>query len=221
MQDEFALGSHQKAVKAIADGAFVAEIVPVEVKGRKGKVDVVDTDENPRADSSLEALAKLRPAFEKDGTVTAGNAPGITHGGAALVVAGADWAEAKGLKPMARVVAAEQAAVDPKRIFLAPVDAVNKALETSGLGIGDMDLIEINEAFSAQVLADGSQIPGWDWDKVNVRGGAVAIGHPIGASGARIVVTLMYALKDTGGKYGLATACLGGGEAVAMIIEML
>jgi acetyl-CoA C-acetyltransferase len=221
MQDEFALASQQKAVKAIRDGAFKAEITPVEVKDRKGNVTVVDTDEGPRADTSLEALAKLRPAFEKDGTVTAGNAPGITHGGAALVIAGADWAAAKGLKPMARILGYDQGGVEPLRLFLAPVEAVRMLSERTGLSMADYDLVEINEAFAAQVLADGSRIPGWDWNKVNVRGGAVALGHPIGASGARILVTLMYALRDTGGKRGLATACLGGGEAVAMAVEMV
>ncbi len=220
-QDEYALASQQKAVRAIEEGAFKAEIAPVEVRGRKGQVTIVDTDETPRADSTLEALSKLRPAFQKDGTVTAGNAPGITHGAAALVVAAADWAEAKGLKPAARIIDYAQAGVEPQRIFLAPVDGVNRLLEKTGLTMGDIDLVEINEAFSAQVLADGGQILGWNWDKVNVRGGAVALGHPIGASGARILVTLLYALKDTGGKRGLATACLGGGEAVAIAVEMV
>ncbi len=220
-QDEFALGSHQKAVKAINEGAFKTEIVPVEVKGRKGRVTLVDTDENPRSDTSLEVLAKLRPAFERDGSVTAGNAPGITDGAGALVIAGADWAADRGYKPVARIIAYDQAAVEPMRIFLAPVEAVAKVLAKSGLTMDDIDLVEINEAFSAQVLADGALIPGWDWDKVNIRGGAVALGHPIGASGARIVVTLLHALADTGGTIGLATACLGGGEAVAMIVELL
>lgn len=220
-QDEFAYQSHQKAVKAIDEGAFETEIVPVEVKGRKGKVTVVDTDENPRRDTSVEVLAKLRPAFDREGTVTAGNAPGITHGAAAMVIAGNDWAAAKGYAPVARILGADQAAVEPKRIFLAPVEAVGKVLARTGLTMDDIDLVEINEAFSAQVLADGGLIEGWDWNKVNIRGGAVALGHPIGASGARIVVTLLHALADTGGKRGLATACLGGGEAVAMVVELL
>ena len=220
-QDEWALNSHLKAVKAIEDGAFKREIAPVEVKGRKGKVTVVDTDEPPRADSNMEALARLRPIFEKEGTVTAGNAPGLCHGAAALVVAGADWAESKGLTPMARIVGYAQAAVEPKRIFLAPVDAVKRLMADTGLTMADFDLVEINEAFAAQALADGDNIPGWDWDKVNVRGGAIALGHPIGASGARILVTLLHALQDTGGKRGLATACLGGGEAVAMAVELV
>jgi acetyl-CoA C-acetyltransferase len=219
-QDEFALQSHQKAVKAIESGLFEREIAPVEVKGRKGAVTVVDTDEPPRADTNLEALGRLRPVFEKDGTVTAGNAPGLCHGAAALVVAGADWAAERGHTPIARVVGYAQAAVEPKRIFLAPVDAVNQLLAATGLAMGDFDLVEINEAFAAQTLADGDSLEGWDWDKVNVRGGAIALGHPIGASGARILVTLIHALQDTGGTLGLATACLGGGEAVAMAVEV-
>jgi acetyl-CoA C-acetyltransferase len=219
-QDEFALASHQKAVRAIAAGAFRAEIAPVEVRGRQG-VTRVDTDESPRADSSLEALAKLRPAFQEDGTVTAGNAPGLNHGAAALVVAGSDWAAGKGLAPLARILGYAQAATEPQRIFLAPVAGVQRLLARTGLSMADFDLIEINEAFAAQVLADGDEIPGWDWEKVNIRGGAIALGHPIGASGARILVTLLHALRDTGGRRGLATACLGGGEAVALAVELL
>ncbi len=220
-QDEFALDSHRKAIAAIDSGAFAAEIVPVEVPGRKGAVTVVDTDESPRRDSSMEALGRLRPVFSKEGTVTAGNAPGLNSGGAALVVAGADWASEQGHRPKARVVGYAQAAGDPKEIFLAPVHGVKRLLEKTGLSLTDFDLIEINEAFAAQTLADGDLLPGWDWDKVNVNGGAIALGHPIGASGARIVVTLMHALAARGGKLGLATACLGGGEAVAMAIEMV
>ncbi len=221
-QDQYALASHQKAVQAIAEGAFRAEIVPVEVRDRKGNVTLVETDENPRADTSLEALAKLKPAFQPDGTVTAGNAPGITHGGAAVVVAGADWAAERGLRPLARIVGYDQGAVAPLRLFLAPVEAVHRVLARTGLTLHDIDLVEINEAFSAQVLADGDRLAaeGWDWNKVNVRGGAVALGHPIGASGTRVLVTLLHALRDTGGKRGLASLCLGGGEAVAMIVEM-
>jgi acetyl-CoA C-acetyltransferase len=220
-QDQFALESHQKAARAIAAGAFKAEIVPVPVKDRKGNVTLVDTDESVRADTSLEALARLKPAFKADGTVTAGNAPGLNSGGAALVVAAEDWAAARGLKPMARIIGYAQAAVDPLRVFLAPVDGVKNLLARTGLGMADFDLVEINEAFAAQVLADGDNIPGWDWSRVNVRGGAVAIGHPIGASGARVLTTLLYALRDTGGRRGLATACLGGGEAVAIAVEMI
>lgn len=220
-QDQFALESHHKAAQAMASGAFQAEIVALEVPGRKGEVTVVDRDESVRADTSLEALGRLRPAFKTDGSVTAGNAPGLNSGGAALVVAGADWAAGRGLAPMARIVGFAQAAVEPQRIFLAPVEGVQRLLAKTGLAMADFDLVEINEAFAAQVLADGDSLPGWDWSRVNVRGGAVALGHPIGASGARILVTLLYALRDTGGKLGLATACLGGGEAVAMAVERL
>ncbi len=222
-QDAYALESHQKAVKAIREGAFRAEIVPVEVRDRKGNITLVDTDENPRSDSSLEALAKLKPAFQPDGTVTAGNAPGITHGAAALVIAGADWAAEHALKPLARIIGYDQGAVEPLRLFLAPVEAVRRVLARTGLTLHELDLIEINEAFSAQVLADGDRLAadGWDWSKVNIRGGAVALGHPIGASGARVLVTLLHALRDTGGRRGLASLCLGGGEAVAMVVELI
>jgi acetyl-CoA C-acetyltransferase len=219
-QDAFALDSHRKAADAIASGAFAREIVPVQIRARKGETITVDTDESPRSDSSLEALARLRPAFDDEGSVTAGNAPGLSHGGAALVVAGSDWAADHGLTPVARILGFAQAAVDPKEIFLAPVRGVGALLDRTGLGMADFDLVEINEAFAAQVLADGDQIPGWNWDRVNVRGGAIALGHPIGCSGARILVTLLHALRDRGGSVGLATACLGGGEAVAMAVEM-
>ena len=220
-QDEFALASHQKAVAAMESGAFDAEMVALDIPGRRGAVTHVDADESPRSDSSMEGLARLRTVFAKDGTVTAGNAPGLNSGGAALVIAGADWAEAQGHTPMARVMAYAQAAVDPKEIFLAPVQGVRNLLAKSNMSMADFDLVEINEAFAAQALADGDQIEGWDWDRVNINGGAIALGHPIGASGARIVVTLMHALAARGGKRGLATACLGGGEAVAIAIEMV
>jgi acetyl-CoA C-acetyltransferase len=219
-QDEFALASHQKAASAIAEGAFAREIAPVTVPVHKGEPVNVDTDESPRPDTSLEALARLRPAFDDAGSVTAGNAPGLSHGGAALIVAGADWVAANGLRPVARILGFAQAAVDPKEIFLAPVRGVGALLDKTGLAMSDFDLVEINEAFAAQVLADGDQIPGWNWDRVNVRGGAIALGHPIGCSGARILVTLLHALQDRGGHVGLATACLGGGEAVAMAVEL-
>jgi acetyl-CoA C-acetyltransferase len=220
-QDAFAAASHRKAAAAIAEGAFRAEIAPVEVRDRKGNVTVVDTDESVRPDTTAEGLARLRPAFQAEGTVTAGNAPGLNCGAAALVVAAEDWAVAAGHRPLARVLGYAQAAVDPKEIFLAPVEGVRRLLAKTGLSMPDFDLVEINEAFAAQVLADAQGIPGWDWDKVNVRGGAVALGHPIGASGARILVTLLHTLADTGGRLGLATACLGGGEAVAMAVERL
>ncbi len=218
-QDEFALGSHQKALQAIQEGRFKEEIVPVEVPQRKGPPVIFDTDENPRADTSLETLARLKPAFKESGTVTAGNAPGVTDGAAATVVMGLDIASKLGLKPLARIVGYAQAAVEPKWLFYAPVVAGRKLLERTGYKLSDFDLFEINEAFSAQVLADGKEL-GWDWSKVNVNGGAVALGHPIGASGARVLTTLLYALRQRSGRLGMAALCLGGGEAVAMAVEM-
>jgi len=217
MQDEFALKSHQKALAAIQTGKFKAEITPVIIPSKKGPVPF-DTDETPRADTSLEALAKLKPAFEEGGSVTAGNAPPLSDGAAAVVLVGEDIAVREHLEPIARVVAYAQAGVDPKHIFWAPIYAVRKALDKAGWKLSDVDLFEINEAFSSQVLADGKEL-GIDWSRVNVNGGAVALGHPIGASGARILVTLMYALKDRGLKRGIASLCLGGGEAVAMAVE--
>lgn len=219
MQDEFALNSHRKALAAIQAGKFKNEIVPVSIPSKKGAV-LFDTDETPRADTSLDALAKLKPAFEEGGTVTAGNAPPLSDGAAALVLVGEEIATRDNLKPLARVVAYAQAGTDPKHIFWAPIDAVRKVLDKAGWRLNEVDLFEINEAFSAQVLADGREL-GLDWAKVNVNGGAVALGHPIGASGARILVTLLYAMKDRGAKRGVASLCLGGGEAVAMAIEVL
>lgn len=220
--DEYALRSHQKAVEATDVGKFKEEIVPVEVKGRKGKVTVVDTDEAPRRDTSLEALAKLPPAFKKDGKVTAGNAPGLNDGASATVVASREKAEAMGVKPLARVVGYTQVAVDPKYLFIAPARAIPPLLEMVGWTLEDVDLIELNEAFAAQVLADGYAMAelGWDWEKVNVHGGAIALGHPIGCSGTRVLTTLIYALRDRGLKRGIASLCLGGAEAVALAIEM-
>jgi acetyl-CoA C-acetyltransferase len=219
-QDEFALRSHQRALAAQQSGAFADEIAPVEVPGKKGPT-VVDTDEGPRADTSAEALAKLNPAFQTDGsgTVTAGNAPGITDGAAALVLASAEEAERQGLTPMARIIGYAQADVAPEWLFEAPIDGVRRLVEKVGIPLADFDLIEINEAFAAQVLADGNAL-GFDWDRVNVNGGAVALGHPIGASGARVLTTLLYALRHRGGKRGLATLCLGGGGAVALAVEL-
>lgn len=221
--DEFAYGSHQKAISAIDNGRFRAEIIPVEIPGRKGEVTLFDTDESPRRDTSLESLAKLRPAFVKDGRVTAGNAPGLNDGAAAVVVASRAWAETQALKPLARIVGYAQAAVEPKYLFYAPAKAIPLLLQKIGWTLADVDLIELNEAFAAQVLADGYALAdqGWDWQKVNVNGGAVALGHPIGASGARILATLIYALKDRGLKRGLASLCLGGAEAVALAVELL
>ncbi len=220
--DELAYHSHQKAVSAMDDGKFKAEIVPVEVKGRKGAVTIFDTDEAPRRDTTLEALGKLRPAFVKDGKVTAGNAPGLNDGAAALVVSSRAKAEEMGSVPMARIVGYGQAAVDPKYLFYAPAKAMPLVLEKVGWTFEDIDLIELNEAFAAQVLADGYALEdqGWDWDKVNVNGGAIALGHPIGASGARVLVTLIHALRDRGLKRGLASLCLGGAEAVALAVEI-
>ncbi|MDP9269658.1 MAG: acetyl-CoA C-acetyltransferase [Chloroflexota bacterium] len=217
-QDELALRSHQRAVAAIDAGRFAEEIVPVEVPGKKAST-IVDTDENPRRDTSIEALARLKPVFEPDGgTVTAGNAPGITDGAAALVIASEAATEREGAGPLARIVAYAQADVAPEWLFEAPITGVRRLIEKVGGTIDDFDLIEINEAFAAQVLADGNAL-GFDWDKVNVNGGAIALGHPIGASGARVLTTLLHELRRRGGGRGLATLCLGGGGAVAMAIE--
>jgi acetyl-CoA C-acetyltransferase len=220
--DRFALESQQKAVAAIKAGKFKDEIVPVEVPGRKGSVTVFDTDEGPRADTTLESLAKLRPVFRADGRVTAGNSSTLNDGAAAVVVASRAYTEEHELNPLARVVAYGQAALDPKYLFAAPAKAMPKVLQKAGWTLEDIDLIELNEAFAAQCLANGYELTdqGWDWNKVNVNGGGIALGHPIGASGSRILATLIYALKDRGLKRGLASLCLGGGEAVAMAIEM-
>jgi len=220
--DEFAYSSHQKAIAAIDAGKFRAEIVPIEIKGRKGAATVFDTDETPRRDTSPEILAKLRPAFVSDGKVTAGNAPGLNDGAAAVVVSSAAYAEENGLRPLARIVGYAQAAVEPKYLFYAPAVALPCLLQKIGWTFADVDLIELNEAFAAQVLADGYALAdqGWDWEKVNVHGGAIALGHPIGASGARVLTTLVYALRDRGLKRGLASLCLGGAEAVAMAVEV-
>ena len=218
-QDEFAYRSHMKAVRAIREGEFEKEIVGVEVPRKKKDPVVFDTDESPREDTSIETLAKLRPAFQKDGTVTAGNAPGLNDGASALVVMSEAMAERKGITPMAHITAYSTGGTEPEMLFYAPVLAVRNLMEKTGQKIDDFDMIEANEAFSAQALVDGREL-GWDWDRVNVRGGAVALGHPIGASGARILTTLIYAMKDAGKRKGLATLCLGGGNAVALSIEM-
>ena len=220
--DELALSSHQKAAAASDNGKFTAEIVPVEVPGRKGQVSIFDADETFRRDTSLEALSKLKPVFQKEGKVTAGNAPGLNDGAAAVVVASRAKADALGLKPMARVVGYHQAAVEPKYLFDAPAHAIPQLLDKIGWQLSEIDLIELNEAFAAQVLANGTALAdrGWDWNKVNVNGGGIALGHPIGASGTRILVTLIYALQDRGLKRGIATLCLGGAEAVSLAIEV-
>jgi len=218
-QDRFAFESHQKAVAAIESGAFKAEIVPVEVPGRKGPT-VVDTDESPRKDTNLEALAKLKPVFQKDGSVTAGNAPGLNDGASAVVVTSLAFAKAHGLAPLARVTAYATGGGEPKELFFAPILAVQNLMKKAGTTIKDYGLIEANEAFAVQALADGRAL-GWDWSRVNIRGGAVALGHPIGASGARVLTTLLHAMKDRGVGTGLATLCLGGGNAVALSVEAM
>jgi acetyl-CoA C-acetyltransferase len=220
--DRFAFQSHEKAVAAQEAGKFNAEIVPVQIKGRKGAVTLVNQDEGPRKDTSLEALSKLKPAFKSDGRVTAGNSSPMNDGGAAVVIASREYAEINGHKPMARIVGYAQAAVEPKYLFAAPAYAMPKLLTKIGWTLADVDLIELNEAFAAQVLADGYALAdqGWDWNKVNVNGGAIALGHPLGASGARVLTTLLYALQDRGLKRGIAALCLGGGEAVAMAVEL-
>lgn len=222
--DEFALASHRKAVDAIDEGRFRPEIVPVEVPGRRGAT-VVETDEGPRRDTSLEALARLRPAFSRDApeevdrlVVTAGNAPGLNDGGAALVVASMEFARAHGLPVAARVTAYASAGTEPRDLFFAPIFAVRKVMAAEGKAANDYDLVEINEAFAVQTLADIDAL-GLDAARVNVNGGAVALGHPIGASGARILVTLVHAMEDRDAATGLATLCLGGGNAVALAVE--
>ena len=218
-QDAFAFASHQKAVAAQQAGKFSAEIVPVEIAGRKGSVTVA-ADESPRADTSLEALAGLKPAFVKDGTVTAGNAPGLNDGAAATVVTSLAYAKAHGLTPLARITGYATGGGEPKDLFFAPILAVQNLMAKAATSIGDYDLIEANEAFAVQALANGRAL-GWDWDRVNVHGGAIALGHPIGASGARVLTTLLYAMQDRGARTGLATLCLGGGNAVALSVESM
>ena len=210
-QDEFALASHRKAVAAMEACHFKAETLPV---------DKVEKDEGPRADTSLEKLASLKPSFEKDGSVTPGNAPGLNDGASALVVASLAFANAQGLKPLARVTAYATGGGEPKDLFFAPIEAVKNLMAKAKTKISDYDLIEANEAFAVQALADGRAL-GWDWTRVNVHGGAIALGHPIGASGARVLTTLLYALKQYGKSTGLATLCLGGGNAVALSVETL
>ena len=220
MQDELAYASQQKALKAIETGAFKKEILPITVKLKK-KEYVFDTDEGPRADSTPEKLAKLRPAFKKDGgTVTAGNASGINDGGAALVVMSAEKAKKLGVKPLARIISYAAGGVDPAIMGVGPVPATRKALKKAKLAVKDLDLIEANEAFAAQFLAVGKEL-NFDMDKVNIHGGAVALGHPIGASGARILVTLLHSLEAEKKKLGLATLCIGGGMGFAMVVEKI
>ena len=219
-QDDCALRSHQRARAAIDGGYFKAEIAPVQVAARKGQSMLVDTDEGPRADTTADALARLQPAFTPSGSVTAGNAPGFTDGGAAVVVAGEATVQANGLRPMARVLGYASAATDPLWLFEAPELALRKLLDRTGTTLADWDLLEINEAFAAQIVANGKAMS-WDWDRVNVNGGAIALGHPLGATGARLAVTLLHALQQRGKSRGIAGLCHGGGGAVAMAFELV
>ncbi len=218
-QDEYAFNSHKKAVAAQEARKFDKEIFPIEIPQRKGDPVIFKKDEGPRANISMELLARLRPAFQKDGSVTAGNSPGLNDGSSALVVVSEKFMKENNLTPIARVINYATAGVEPELLFYAPIYAVRSLCDKMGVKIDHFDLIEANEAFSVQCLADGREL-GWDWDRVNVHGGAVALGHPIGASGARVLTTLLYALQDRGKKKGLATLCLGGGHAVALAVEM-
>ena len=219
-QDEFAVQSHKKALAAIASGAFKDEILKVEIPQKKGPALMVENDESPRADTSIESLGKLKPAFKEGGTVTAGNAPGVNDGASALVVMAEDVAKARGLKPLARIVGQATGGVEPSLVMMSPVVAVEKLLKKTGWTVSDVDLFELNEAFSVQALAVAGEL-GLDLNKVNVNGGAVALGHAIGSSGGRILTTLIYALRARGLKRGIATLCLGGGNGVALAIEVL
>ncbi len=231
--DEFALRSHDRAARATARGWFKNEIVPVEVPGRKGHVTLVERDEPIRATfedgdytltTTLAQLSALKPAFAEDGQVTAGNAPGLNDGAAAMVITSRDEAQRQGLRPLARIVGYTHAAVDPQWVFAAPARAIPTLLDKIGWSLRDVDLIELNEAFASQALADGVDLRRqgyeWDWDKVNVHGGAIALGHPLGASGTKILVTLIHALRQLGRRRGIASLCLGGGEAVALAVEV-
>ena len=217
-QDEFALNSHRKAVAAIKAGKFRDEIFPVPIPQRKGNPVVFDTDESPRPDASIEALRALKPAFKKDGTVTAGNAPGVNDGAAALVVTSADRAAALKTTPIARIIGNAVSGIEPAMVMMAPVKAVRKLVEKIGWKLADVDLFELNEAFSVQALAVIEQLE-LNPERVNVNGGAVALGHPIGASGARILVTLLYEMQRRRARRGIAALCLGGGNAVALAVE--
>jgi acetyl-CoA C-acetyltransferase len=218
-QDEFALESHRRAVAAIKAGKFKDEILPVPIPQKKGDPLPFDTDEAPREDTSLETLGKLKPAFKEGGTVTAGNAPGVNDGAAALVVTSSERAKALGRTPMARIVAQATSGLEPSLVMMTPVPAVRKIFERTGWNAGGVDLVELNEAFSVQGVAVVRDLE-LDPARVNVNGGAVALGHPIGASGARILTTLLYALRDRGKKRGIATLCLGGGNGVALAVEL-
>jgi acetyl-CoA C-acetyltransferase len=225
MQDAFAVRSHEKAVAAIDAGKFRDEIVPVQIPGKKAPT-VVDTDEGPRRETTLDSLGKLRPAFASNGaspedlTVTAGNASPMNDGASALVVTSEEYARAHGLTMLARISGYATGAVEPRDLFFAPIEAVKRLMGRAGTRIGDYGLIEANEAFAVQAIADGTALR-WDWDRVNVHGGAIALGHPIGASGARVLTTLLYAMRDRDEETGLATLCLGGGDAVALSVERM
>ncbi len=223
-QDEFALHSQQKAARAMKEGLFAPEIIPYVIQDRKGPL-VVDTDEHPKANTTLEGLAKLRPAFKKDGTVTAGNASGMNDAGVALVVMSESKSKALCLTPLARVLASTVTGLDPRIMGLGPVSAVNKLLAKTGMTLADIDLFELNEAFAAQslgVLKELGMLPGTSlYDRVNVNGGAIALGHPLGASGGRILTTLMYELKRRNKRYGIASMCIGGGQGMAVLIESI
>lgn len=219
--DRYALSSHQKAIAAIDAGHFETEIIPVTYRGRRGEDVVVSADESPRRDTSLEALSKLKPVFQSDGRVTAGNAPGLNDAAAAVVIASEDATNRLGAEPLARIAGYAQAAMDPRDIFAAPAVAIPRVLDRVGWSLSDVDLFEINEAFAAQILANGCALAdqGWDWDRVNVNGGAIALGHPLGATGARLLTTLVHALRQRNLRRGVASLCLGGGEAVALAVE--
>jgi acetyl-CoA C-acetyltransferase len=217
-QDEYALNSHRKASTAIKAGKFRDEIVPIEIKQRKGPPVVFDTDEPVREDTSLESLGKLKPAFKEDGTVTAGNAPGVNDGASAVVVTSADRAQSLGIEPMARIVGQATSGIEPKLVMMAPVEAIKKLLVKTGWSLDEVDLIELNEAFAVQAVAITRELS-LDPEKINVNGGAVALGHAIGQSGSRILTTMLYELKRRGAHRGIAALCLGGGNAVAMAVE--
>jgi acetyl-CoA C-acetyltransferase len=220
--DEYAFRSHQKAARARGEGEFSDEIVRVEIEGRKGKITIFEQDETIREDSSIELLSRLSPVFKENGKVTAGNAPGLNDGASALVISSRQKAEEIGSNILASVVGYTQSAVEPKHLFDAPSVAIPKLLNIVGWQMDQVDLVELNEAFAAQILANGKVLAGigWDWGKVNVNGGAIALGHPIGASGARVLTTLLFALKNRGLKRGIVSLCLGGAEAVAMAVEL-
>ena len=216
-QDQYALRSQQEAKRALDAGYLAEEIVPVEVKSRKG-TSLVEHDDHPRPETTLEILAKLKPAFAKDGFVTAGNASGIVDGAAALVIAGEEFVKQRDLKPMGRIVSWAYAGVEPEIMGIGPVPASRAALQKAGLSLNDIDLVEVNEAFAAQYLAVEKEL-GLDRSRTNVNGGAIALGHPLGATGTRLILTLLHELHRRGGRYGLATACIGGGQGIAMIVE--